>query len=66
MNVQIDKPIIIIGSGRSVTTIISEIVMRHPALTFTSNYNNKFYKYPIISVGRYLSINFFILLCLFY
>ena len=59
MNYQIDKPIIFVGTGRSGTTIISEIIMRHPSLAYPSNYNAKSYKYPIISVIRFLFINNF-------
>ena len=59
MREQIDKPIIFIGTGRSGTTLISEIIMRHPALAYPSNYNDKFYKYPIIGIIRFLFINNF-------
>lgn len=38
----ISKPIIIIGSGRSGTTIISEIVFRHESLAWPSNYQERF------------------------
>jgi len=38
----ISRPIIIIGSGRSGTTIISEIVFRHESLAWPSNYQEKF------------------------
>ncbi|OZV68534.1 sulfotransferase [Winogradskyella aurantia] len=34
------KPIIFIGTGRSGTTIISEIINRHPHLAFPSNYQD--------------------------
>jgi len=38
----ISKPIIIIGSGRSGTTIISEIIFSHENLAWPSNYQEKF------------------------
>ncbi len=53
----IDKPIIFIGTGRSGTTIISEIIMRHPELAYPAQYNDRFYKYPVISIIRLLFIN---------
>lgn len=37
---KIQKPIIFIGTGRSGTTIISEIITRHPDLAFPSNYQD--------------------------
>lgn len=59
MKQQINKPVIFIGTGRSGTTVISEIIMRHPALAYPSNYNARFYKYPIVSIIRYLFVNKF-------
>src|SRR6266487_866068 len=52
---RISKPIIIIGSGRSGTTIISEIVFRHESLAWPSNYQEKFPSPPEINFLR----NFF-------
>lgn len=49
---RIEKPIIFIGTGRSGTTIISEIIMRHRDLAFPSNYQKKFFKYPKINLIR--------------
>lgn len=37
---KIKKPIIFIGTGRSGTTIISEVINRHPNLAFPSNYQD--------------------------
>lgn len=48
---RIEKPIIFIGSGRTGTTIISEIIMRHPDLAFPSNYQ-KFFKSHLINLIR--------------
>jgi len=52
---RIEKPIIFIGTGRSGTTIISEIIMRHRDLAFPSNYQKKVFKNPKINLIR----NFF-------
>jgi len=51
----ISKPIIIIGSGRSGTTIISEIIFRHESLAWPSNYQEKFPSLTEINLLR----NFF-------
>ncbi|WP_104736316.1 sulfotransferase [Hanstruepera ponticola] len=48
----IQQPIIFIGSGRTGTTIIYELVCRHPSLAYPSNYQQKFYKYPVINLAR--------------
>jgi omega-hydroxy-beta-dihydromenaquinone-9 sulfotransferase len=48
----ISKPIIIIGSGRSGTTIISEIIFRHESLAWPSNYQEKFPSAPEINLLR--------------
>jgi len=52
---KIKKPIIFIGTGRSGTTIISEIIMRHRDLAFPSNYQEIFFMNPKINLLR----NFF-------
>ena len=48
----LEKPIIIIGSGRSGTTIISEIIFQHPDLAWLSNYQELFKKTPYINYLR--------------
>lgn len=48
----ISKPIIVIGSGRSGTTIISEILFRHEDLAWPSNYQEKFPSFPAINFAR--------------
>ena len=57
MKNKIINPIIFIGTGRSGTTIISEIIMRHPELAYISNYNKLLHKYPIIGLIRFLFVN---------
>jgi hypothetical protein len=49
---RIEKPIIFIGTGRSGTTIISEIIMRHRDLAFPFNYQNFFFMNPKINLIR--------------
>jgi len=56
---RIEKPIIFIGTGRSGTTIISEIIMRHRDLAFPSNYQEVFFKSPEINLIRNLFDNKF-------
>ncbi len=51
MDYQINEPIIIIGTGRSGTTILSEIVFSHNSLAWPSNYQSMF---PSISNVNYL------------
>jgi len=51
----ITKPVIIIGPGRSGTTIISEIIFRHETLAWPSNYQEKFPSLTEINLLR----NFF-------
>lgn len=51
------KPIIFIGTGRSGTSIISEIIMRHSELAFPSQYQNKFPKTNSINYIRRLFDN---------
>lgn len=53
----ISRPVIIIGSGRSGTTIISEILFRHESLAWPSNYQEKFPKYPGINLMRQMFDN---------
>jgi len=48
----IQKPIIFIGSGRTGTTIIYELICRHPSLAYPSNYQQKYFKYPIVNLAR--------------
>jgi sulfotransferase family protein len=48
----LQKPIIIIGSGRSGTTIISEIIFQHEALAWHSNYQEIFFFTPLINLLR--------------
>jgi len=48
----ISKPVIFIGSGRSGTTIISEIVFRHEDLAWPSNYQERFPSVPAINLLR--------------
>ncbi len=48
----ISKPIIFIGSGRSGTTIISEIVFRHEHLAWPSNFQEKFPSFPVVNLLR--------------
>lgn len=55
----ISRPIIIIGSGRSGTTIISEILFRHEDLAWPSNYQEKFPSVPAINSVRSLFENKF-------
>jgi omega-hydroxy-beta-dihydromenaquinone-9 sulfotransferase len=54
---RLQKPIIFIGTGRSGTSVISEIIMRHKDLAFPSQYQDKFYKYPKINLIRTLFEN---------
>lgn len=49
---KIKQPIIFIGSGRTGTTIIYELICRHPSLAYPSNYQQKFFKHPIINISR--------------
>jgi len=56
-DMRIEKPIIFIGTGRSGTTIISEIIMRHRDLAFPSNYQEMFFKNPKTNLIRNLFDN---------
>jgi hypothetical protein len=49
---RIEKPIIFIGTGRSGTTVISEIIMRHRKLAFPSNFQQVFFMIPEINLIR--------------
>ncbi|WP_138429453.1 sulfotransferase family protein [Fodinibius saliphilus] len=51
------SPIIFFGFGRSGTTIISNIVFRHPKLAWVSNYQDKLPQYRSINVLRNIQDN---------
>lgn len=51
------KPIIFIGSGRTGTTVIYELICRHPNLAYPSNFQQKYVKYPIVNLARNLFDN---------
>ena len=53
----LDKPIIIIGSGRSGTTIMSEIIFQHEDLAWHSNYQEIIVFTPLINLLRPLMNN---------
>jgi hypothetical protein len=53
----LDQPILIIGSGRSGTTIISEIVIQHEDLGWQSQYNEVLRFTPLVSLWRYIFDN---------
>ena len=53
----LDKPIIIIGSGRSGTTIMSEIIFQHEDLAWHSNWQEIIVFTPIINLLRGLFDN---------
>ncbi len=55
----LEKPIIIIGSGRSGTTIISEIIFQHEDLAWHSNYQEIFVFTPLINLLRQIFDNRF-------
>jgi hypothetical protein len=48
----LEKPIIIFGSGRSGTTVISEIIFQHEDLAWHSNYQELFPKFAPINYMR--------------
>ena len=54
---ELEKPIIFIGNPRSGTTIISEIVMRHPDLGYPSQWHNSFPRSTSINYLRYIFHN---------
>lgn len=53
----LEKPIILFGSGRSGTTIISEILFQHEDLAWHSNYQEIFPQLPQINYLRRLFDN---------
>jgi len=55
----LEKPIIIFGSGRSGTTIISEIIFQHEQLAWHSNYQEIFKRSTLINYLRRLFENKF-------
>jgi len=54
---KLERPIIFIGTGRSGTTIISEIFNRHPDLAFPSNYQDRYPKHSKVNLIRALFDN---------
>lgn len=50
MEIQIEKPIFIVGSGRSGTTILYEILAWHKDLSWISNYSNRYYPHYAASI----------------
>ena len=48
----LEKPIIIFGTGRSGTTVISEIIFQHEDLAWHSNYQELFPKFAPINYMR--------------
>ncbi len=48
----LEKPIIIFGTGRSGTTVISDIIFRHEDLAWHSNYQELFPKFAVINYLR--------------
>lgn len=57
MKKALDRPIIFLGTGRCGTSILSEIVMRHPHLAYPSNYQIWFPFIPQINLLRFLFEN---------
>ncbi len=55
----LDKPIIIIGSGRSGTTVMAEIISQHEDLAWHSNYQELFVFTPLINYVRHFFNNKF-------
>lgn len=54
---EIEKPIIIFGTGRSGTTIFSDILFRHRDLAFPSNYQEFFPKCLLVNIIRFFFDN---------
>ncbi len=54
---ELKRPVIIFGTGRSGTTIISSVIFRHNSLAFPSNYQERFPKTPHINYIRHLFDN---------
>ncbi|HRI22063.1 MAG TPA: sulfotransferase [Panacibacter sp.] len=48
----LERPVIFIGSGRSGTTIISEIIFRHESLAWPSNYQERFPSVAAVNLIR--------------
>ena len=57
LNGYLEKPIVIIGSGRSGTTIMSEIIFQHHQLAWHSNYQEAIKFTPLINYARRLFDN---------
>ncbi len=57
INALLSNPIIFFGTGRSGTTIISEMLFQHPDLAWPSNYQEKFPAVPAINLLRRLFDN---------
>ena len=55
----LEKPIIIFGSGRSGTTIISEIIFQHEQLAWHNNYQELFTHSALINYVRRIFDNKF-------
>ncbi len=51
---EIKKPIFIVGSGRSGTTIFYNLIATHPELCWFSNYTNKLPEFPLLAMGHRL------------
>lgn len=54
---KLKKPIIFMGTGRSGTTVISEVMLRHRDLAFPANYNEKFSSLPMVGLVRHIFDN---------
>lgn len=53
----VSQPVIVFGTGRSGTTIISETLFRHPSFAFPSNYHERFPGVQSASLIRHLFDN---------
>lgn len=56
-HIRLKSPIIFIGTGRSGTTIISEIISRHPDLAYVNNYSEIFPKHVHLNAIRLIFDN---------